>query len=59
MKLNYFTPASAAPRPAIAAPPRLLAPRGERPTWDAVLGVVSFASGLALAIVVILGLILG
>ena len=59
MKLNYFTPSSAAPRPAIQAPQRLLAPRGERPTWDAVLGVVSFASGLALAIVVILGLILG
>ena len=59
MKLNYFTPSSAEPRPAPPAPQRLLAPRGERPTWDAVLGVVSIASGMALAIVVILGLILG
>lgn len=59
MKLNYFTPSSAGSRPAPPAPQRLLAPRGERPTWDTVLGVVSFASGVALAIVVILGLILG
>ena len=59
MKLNYFTPSSVAPSPAPPAPERLLAPRGERPSWDTVLGVISFASGAALAIVVILGLILG